>query len=67
MTIRKQPENIQDKILKLLGKERKILIPEKADEIYRDKGPYVNIKAKRENFWKALMRDQKGKNKDELE
>ncbi len=49
MTIRTPPENILDKILKLVGKERQLIIPEETDEIYKDKGPYVQIKAKREN------------------
>ena len=40
MTIRLPPENILDKILKLFGKERKIVVPEGADEVYKDKGPY---------------------------
>lgn len=56
MTIRIAPENILDKFLKLLGKERKIMIPEEADKIYKEKGPYVQIKAKKENFFKALFR-----------
>ncbi len=57
MTIRTPPENILDKLLKLMGKERQIIIPKETDEIYKDKGPYVQIKAKRESFWKALTRN----------
>ena len=56
MTVRIPPENILDKILKLFGKERRVIIPEEAGNIYRDIGPYVQIKGKRENFFKALLR-----------
>ena len=55
MTIKIPPENILDKILKLFGKERKVIIPEGADEVYKDKGPYVQIKAQREGFLKTLF------------
>jgi hypothetical protein len=40
VTIRIPKENFLDKILKLIGKERKVTIPEEADEIYKEKGPY---------------------------
>jgi len=56
MTVRIPPENILDKILKLFGKEREVTIPEEAGEKYRDTGPYVQIKGKRESFFKALLR-----------
>jgi len=56
MTVRIPPENILDKILKLFGKEREVIIPEEAGEVYRDIGPYVQIKGRRENFFKALFR-----------
>ena len=61
MTIRVPPENILDKILKLFGKERKVVVPdvpEGADEVYKDKGPYVQMKAEREGFFKALFRKE---------
>lgn len=58
MTIRIPPENILDKILNLLGKERKIIVPEGTDRVYADKGPYVQIQAKREGFFKALFRKE---------
>lgn len=58
MTVKIPPENILDKILKLMGKERRVLLPEETDEIYKDKGPYVQIKARRESFLKALMRSK---------
>ncbi len=56
MTIRVPPENLLDKVLKLLGKERRVIMPEEAGKIYEDKGPYVQIKARREGFFKALFR-----------
>jgi len=58
MTIRVPPENILDKIVKLYGKERRVVIPEGADEVYKDKGPYVQMKAGREGFLKALFRKE---------
>jgi hypothetical protein len=56
MTIKIPPENIFDKILKIFGKERKIIIPSEADKIYRKLGQHVQILAKRENFFKALLK-----------
>ena len=56
MTVRIPPENFLDKILKLFGKERQVIIPEEAGNIYRDIGPYVQIRGKRETFFKALFR-----------
>jgi len=56
MTIRIPPENFLDKVLKLLGKERRVIMPAEAGKIYEDKGPYVQIKAKREGFFKAIFR-----------
>lgn len=55
MTIRTQPENILDKILKIFGKERKVVIPEGTDAVYNKLGPYVQVKADREGFFKALF------------
>ena len=56
MTIKIPSENIFDKILKIFGKERKIIIPSEAGKIYDELGSYVQIKAKRENFFKALFK-----------
>jgi hypothetical protein len=56
MTIKTPPENIFDKILALLGKKRRIIVPDKVEDIYEKCGPYVSISAKRENFIKALFR-----------
>ena len=58
MTIRIPPENILDKILKLLGKERKAIFPEGTEGIYKELGPYVYIKGRREGFFKALFRKE---------
>ena len=55
MTIRIPNDNILDKILKLFGKEREIIVPEGAEKIYKEYGPYVQIKAKKENFFRALF------------
>lgn len=55
MTIRKPPENFQDKILRLLGKERRLTLPKGADEFMKNLGAYVLVKAKRESFFKALF------------
>jgi hypothetical protein len=59
MTIRIPPENIFDRILRRLGKERQILIPQEAVRICNEVGSYVQIKAKRENFFSALLRSRK--------
>jgi hypothetical protein len=55
MTIRIPDDNILDKILKLFGKEREIIVPEGAEKIYKELGPHVQIKAKKESFFKALF------------
>lgn len=56
MTIKIPRENIFDKILKLVKKERKVIISDNAYKVYQNKGPYVQIRGKRENFWKVLFR-----------
>jgi hypothetical protein len=55
MTIRIPDPTIGDKILKLLGKKRGIILPV---EPYKKFGPYAYINAKKENFWKALFRSK---------
>jgi hypothetical protein len=55
MTIRDPEICIADKFLKLLGKKRGIKIPYEAYEKF---GPYVYVKAQKENFWKALFRSR---------
>jgi hypothetical protein len=65
MTVRIPPENILDKILKFLNKEREIIIPDEAGKAYREIGPYVQILGKRENFFKVLFcKSQKPSKKD---
>ncbi len=56
MTIRIPPESFLDKVLKLFGKERKVIMSAESGKIYEDKGPYVQIKARRERFCIALFR-----------
>ncbi len=56
MTVRYPRATLGDKILKLLGKERSILIPEDINDVHEKYGPYVDFLVKRENFWKALCR-----------
>jgi len=56
MTIRIPPENFLDKMLKIFGKERRVIMPAEAGKIYDEKGPYVQIKARREGFFKTLFR-----------
>ena len=56
MTIRVPHINLLDRIVAIFGKERGIVIPERAGEIYEKYGPYVYIRAKRESFWKTLLR-----------
>ena len=56
MTIRIPPENFLDKVLKLFEKERRVIMPEEAGKIYNEKGPYVQIKARKEGFFKTLFR-----------
>lgn len=64
MTIKIPPENILDKILKRCGKKREVIIPEEAGIVYRDTGPYVQIKGKRENFFRALLRKTENRESD---
>jgi hypothetical protein len=49
------PKNILDKILKVVGKKRKVIVPENIDKIYLENGPYVQIQGKREGFFKTLF------------
>ena len=56
MTIRIPPENAWDKILRVLGKERLVVIPPTAVRICNELGPYVQVIARRESFFTALFR-----------
>ncbi len=42
-----------DWILKSLGKRRGVIIP---SDSYNKFGPYISIRAEKENFWRALFR-----------
>ena len=53
MTFKFPKQNILDKILRFLGKKRGVIIP---TETYDKFSPYVYVKARKENFWKALLR-----------
>ena len=56
MTVRTPQKNILDKILAIFGKERDVIVPENTGKFYKEFGPYVNIKGKRESFWKVLFK-----------
>ncbi len=56
MTIQLPPTNILDKILVFFKKKRTVNKPEDIKEIYQKFGPYVYIKSKKENFFKALFK-----------
>jgi hypothetical protein len=53
MTIKIPKKSIADKLLKLLGKKRGVYIPA---EGYKEFGPYIYSSAKKESFWRALLR-----------
>ena len=55
MTIRIPDPTIGDKILKIFGKKRGIILPVEAYEKF---GTYAYTKAVKENFWKALFRSK---------
>ena len=56
MTVRIPPENILDKVLRLFGKKREIVVPNNSDRTLKSNGPYKQVKARREGFLKALFR-----------
>ena len=53
MTIRLPNPNIFDRILKLLGKKRGVILPAGNYEKF---GQYAYVKASKESFWRALLR-----------
>lgn len=59
MTIKLPPYNIFDRILNIFGKERKIIIPKETAKIYKEMSPYIQIRAKKEGFLRALFRKEK--------
>jgi len=58
MTIKTPPDNVLDKILKIIRKKRKLIIPEETGQTDKKLGPYVTTKARKESFWRALFRDR---------
>ncbi|ABW68744.1 hypothetical protein Dole_2941 [Desulfosudis oleivorans Hxd3] len=62
MTYRVPEATFGDKILALLGKKRAIRIPEEA---YKNLGPYVIVRARKESFWRALFRPKKNRDSSE--
>ncbi len=56
MTIRIPPENFLDRILRLMGKERLVVIPQATVRLCNELGPYVQVTARRESFLTALFR-----------
>jgi hypothetical protein len=53
MTFRIPKENFADKILALMGKKRAVWIPA---DVYKKFGPFVIMQARKESFWRALIR-----------
>lgn len=53
MTITSPKPNLLDKILSFVGKKRRMVVPK---GVYKKYGPYVFAQARRESFWKALLR-----------
>jgi len=44
VTIKIPPENLLDKILKLIEKERKVIVPEEAEKIFRKRVHMYKLK-----------------------
>ena len=53
MTLIMPEETFADKILSMIGKKRALWIPKDA---YRQFVPYVIIQARKESFWRTLLR-----------
>ena len=53
MTIIMPEPSFADKVLKVLGKKRGVIFPDRAVEKY---GQHVYARAYKESFWKALLR-----------
>ena len=56
MTIRYPKDNILDKILALFGKERKVVFPEKLNELDEKFGPYSTISTKKQSSANVVYR-----------
>lgn len=65
MTIRIPPETVLDRILRLIGKERQVVIPQAAVRLCNELGPYVQVMARREGFFTALFRTARSAKTDE--
>ncbi|KPJ78905.1 MAG: hypothetical protein AMJ54_01195 [Deltaproteobacteria bacterium SG8_13] len=65
MTIRIPPETVLDRILRLLGKERQVVIPQAAVRLCNELGPYVQVTARRESFFTALFRSGRSPEENE--
>ena len=55
MTITMPEPSLADKVLKVLGKKRGVIFPDKAVEKF---GQHVYARAYKESFWKALLRPE---------
>ena len=53
MTVRLPQKTWIDKLLKLFGKERRVLVD---DDVYQEYGPYVLVQGRFESWWKCLFR-----------
>ena len=56
MTIQLPPDNLLDRILKVLGKRREIIIPRQLDKTTKQFGHHAIIRAKKESFLTALFK-----------
>ena len=56
MTIQVPSDNILDRILKVFGKRRGIIMPKHLDKTTNQFGHHAIIRTKKENFLKALFR-----------
>jgi hypothetical protein len=65
MTIRIPPETVLDRILRLFGKERLVVIPQSTVRLCNELGPYVQVTARRESFITALFRAGRSVEEDE--
>ena len=59
MTIQIPPENLLDRVLKLFGKERLVVIAPATVRLCNELGPHVQVMARRESFVTALLRFQR--------
>jgi hypothetical protein len=65
MTIRIPPETVLDTILRYIGKERQVVIPQAAVRLCNELGPHVQVMARRESFFTALFRIGRSSENDE--